>query len=153
MKITVGIPAYNEEKNIASIIVKLKQFAETIIVCNDGSTDSTSEIAQNLGAIVIIAFLFSAIHLDPEGIIPRFVLGVLLGYLYYWSKSLWLPILAHFVNNAQAIIFSYPLFKIDSGAYSLFSEAKVDPMMGLFSFASVVLLLYVLYQNLNIKKG
>lgn len=53
MKITVGIPAFNEEKNIASIIVKLKQFAETIIVCNDGSTDSTSEIAQNLGAIVI----------------------------------------------------------------------------------------------------
>jgi hypothetical protein len=104
-------------------------------------------------AIVITAFLFSAIHLDVQGIIPRFVLGVLLGYLYYWSKSLWLPILAHFVNNAQAVIFSYPLFKIDSGAYSVFSEAKIDPMMGLFSFASVVLLLYVLYQNLSIKKG
>jgi len=104
-------------------------------------------------AIVITAFLFSAIHLDVQGIIPRFVLGVLLGYLYYWSKSLWLPILAHFVNNAQAVIFSYPLFKIDSGAYSVFSEAKIDPMIGLFSFASVVLLLYVLYQNLSIKKG
>ena len=104
-------------------------------------------------AIVITACLFSAIHLDVQGIIPRFVLGVLLGYLYYWSKSLWLPILAHFVNNAQAVIFSYPLFKIDSGAYSVFSEAKIDPMMGLFSFASVVLLLYVLYQNLSIKKG
>ena len=53
MKITVGIPAYNEEKNIASIIVKLKKIADVVIVCNDGSTDSTSEIAQNLGAIVI----------------------------------------------------------------------------------------------------
>ncbi len=53
MKITVGIPAYNEEKNIASIIVKLKKIVDVVIVCNDGSTDSTSEIAQNLGAVVI----------------------------------------------------------------------------------------------------
>ena len=53
MKITVGIPAYNEEKNIASIIIKLKNIADTIIVCNDGSSDSTSEIAKKLGAIVI----------------------------------------------------------------------------------------------------
>ena len=53
MDITVGIPAYNEEKNIASIIVKLKKIAQKIIVCNDGSTDLTGEIAQKLGAVVI----------------------------------------------------------------------------------------------------
>ena len=53
MKITVGIPAFNEEKNIAAIIIKLKKIADTVIVCNDGSTDSTSEIAQNLGVVVI----------------------------------------------------------------------------------------------------
>ena len=53
MKITIGIPAYNEEKNIAKIIVKLKTIADKIIVCDDGSTDSTAEIAQSLGAIVI----------------------------------------------------------------------------------------------------
>ena len=53
MKITVGIPAYNEEKNIAKIIVGLKKVADQILVCNDGSTDSTAEIAKQLGAIVI----------------------------------------------------------------------------------------------------
>ena len=53
MKITVGIPAYNEEKNIAKIIVGLKKVADQILVCNDGSTDSTAEIAESLGAIVI----------------------------------------------------------------------------------------------------
>ena len=53
MKITVGIPAYNEEKNIAKIIVKLKKTVDQIIVCDDGSTDSTSVIAESLGAIVI----------------------------------------------------------------------------------------------------
>ena len=53
MNIVVGIPAYNEEKNIASIIVKLKKIANTIIICDDGSTDATAEIAKELGAIVI----------------------------------------------------------------------------------------------------
>ena len=53
MKITVGLPAYNEEKNIAKIIVQLKKAANQIIVCDDGSTDSTSIIAESLGAIII----------------------------------------------------------------------------------------------------
>ena len=53
MKVTIGIPAYNEEKNIAKIIIKLKKITDSIIVCDDGSSDMTSEIAKNLGVIVI----------------------------------------------------------------------------------------------------
>ncbi len=53
MKIIIGIPAFNEEKNIASIITKLRNITETIIVCNDGSSDLTSEISERMGAIVI----------------------------------------------------------------------------------------------------
>ena len=53
LKITIGIPAYNEEKNIASIITKLKNITDSIIVCDDGSSDMTSDISKNLGAIVI----------------------------------------------------------------------------------------------------
>ena len=53
LKIVIGIPAYNEEENIAKIIVKIKQISSEIIVCNDGSTDLTSEIAGKLGVIVI----------------------------------------------------------------------------------------------------
>ena len=104
-------------------------------------------------AIVLTAFLFSAIHLEFNGLIPRFILGVLLGYLFYWSSSLWMPILAHFLNNAQAVIFSYPIFKIEEGPYSLLSESKVDPSMAMFSLASVILLIYILYQNIKIKKA
>ena len=53
MKIIIGIPAFNEEKNIASIITKLRNISDTIVVCNDGSSDLTSEIAERMGAVVI----------------------------------------------------------------------------------------------------
>ena len=53
MRITIGLPAFNEEKNIASMIIKLKKIADKIIVCNDGSTDLTGEIAEKMGAIII----------------------------------------------------------------------------------------------------
>ena len=49
----IGIPAYNEEKNIASIILRLKKIADEIIVCNDGSSDQTGPIAERMGAIVV----------------------------------------------------------------------------------------------------
>ena len=53
MKIIIGIPAFNEEKNIAGIISKLKRITKDIIVCNDGSTDLTADIAEEMGALVI----------------------------------------------------------------------------------------------------
>jgi glycosyltransferase involved in cell wall biosynthesis len=53
LKIIIGIPAFNEEKNIASIITKLMKITDSIIVCNDGSSDLTSEIAERMGAVVI----------------------------------------------------------------------------------------------------
>ena len=53
MNIAIGIPAYNEEKNIAVIITKLKKITDKIIVCDDGSSDFTAKISEELGAIVI----------------------------------------------------------------------------------------------------
>jgi len=53
LKIAIGIPAYNEEKNIASVLLKLKKITDIIIVCNDGSSDMTGEIANKLTDIVI----------------------------------------------------------------------------------------------------
>tara|TARA_Y100001936_G_C16040371_1_gene651184 strand:+ start:219 stop:1094 length:876 start_codon:yes stop_codon:yes gene_type:complete len=53
LKPTIGIPAFNEEKNIAKIITNLKKITDSIIVCDDGSSDMTSQIAEGLGATVI----------------------------------------------------------------------------------------------------
>jgi glycosyltransferase involved in cell wall biosynthesis len=53
VKIAIGIPAFNEEKNIASILLKLEKLTDQLIVCDDGSTDLTSDISKKFGAIVI----------------------------------------------------------------------------------------------------
>ena len=61
--------------------------------------------------IWIAAILFSAIHGQFYGFIPRAILGVLFGYLFVWSGSLWLPMICHFINNGAAVIFSYLIGK------------------------------------------
>jgi len=53
-KVIACIPAYNDEKNIASVIIKVRDYTDKIYVCDDGSSDETSKIAQALGAEVII---------------------------------------------------------------------------------------------------
>ncbi len=58
-------------------------------------------------AIWLTAFLFSFIHFQFYGFLPRMLMGALFGYLFYWSGNLWLPILAHFVNNAAAVLAFY----------------------------------------------
>jgi glycosyltransferase involved in cell wall biosynthesis len=52
--IVVGIPAYNEEASIAKVIVLARQFADKVVICDDGSKDLTGKIAQSLGAEVIV---------------------------------------------------------------------------------------------------
>ena len=53
MKVTIGIPAFNEEKNIGSIVGKLKEKYDHVLVCDDGSSDMTAMIASSMGAHVV----------------------------------------------------------------------------------------------------
>ena len=55
-------------------------------------------------AIGISAFFFSAIHLQFYGFVPRFLLGALFGYIYWWTKDLAFPIIAHFFNNTLTLL-------------------------------------------------
>lgn len=61
--------------------------------------------------IWISAILFSALHLQFYGFVPRMFLGVLFGYLLVWSGSIWLPIIAHFINNGVAVVAMYLIDK------------------------------------------
>ncbi len=53
VKVVTCIPAYNEEKTIARVVIEAQKYSDVIIVCDDGSTDYTGTIAEKLGAIVI----------------------------------------------------------------------------------------------------
>lgn len=55
-------------------------------------------------AVLVTAALFSAIHIQFFGFLPRFVLGIIFGYLMVFSGNIWLPILAHFTNNFMAYV-------------------------------------------------
>lgn len=61
--------------------------------------------------IWISAILFSALHMQFYGFIPRMLLGALFGYLLVWSGSIWLPIIAHFLNNGLAVVAMYLIDK------------------------------------------
>jgi membrane protease YdiL (CAAX protease family) len=58
-------------------------------------------------AIWLTALVFSLFHLQFFAIIPRIVLGAALGYTFYWSKSIWVPIFFHFINNASIVFACY----------------------------------------------
>jgi uncharacterized protein len=95
--------------------------------------------------IWISAILFSALHIQFYGFIPRMLLGVLFGYLLVWSGSIWLPVIAHFFNNAFAVV---AMFLIDRGILNPEMEeigATSDSYYATaISFVLVVILLIML---------
>ncbi len=93
-------------------------------------------------AVWISAILFSAMHLQFYGFIPRMVLGAVLGYLYVWSGSLWTPIIAHFTNNAAALIMLFFISKgVVSSEVDAFEPNAIDLMWLFASIVGVVTLL------------
>ena len=60
-------------------------------------------------SVVITSLLFSAIHFSYYGFLSRFALGMTLGFLFAYSRNIWIPILAHFLNNAIGVIQIYIL--------------------------------------------
>jgi uncharacterized protein len=65
-------------------------------------------------AILISAVIFSFFHFQFLGFLPRLGLGILFGYLYWWSGSIWTPILAHLINNGWQVFAAYMYYKGDS---------------------------------------
>ena len=94
-----------------------------------------------LTGILVAAFLFSFFHFQFEGFLPRMFLGVLLGAAYWYSGSLWVPVLAHFVFNAAQVILAmaFP---------ALLTKNPSTPLLfALASFVMVVGLLYLIKKN------
>ncbi|WP_316819514.1 CPBP family intramembrane glutamic endopeptidase [Pedobacter gandavensis] len=65
---------------------------------------SLGRMFQNPHLVIwLTAFIFSAIHVQFYGFLPRLFLGAAFGYIYFWTRSLWYSIFAHFLNNAYAV--------------------------------------------------
>ncbi|MDD4514903.1 CPBP family intramembrane glutamic endopeptidase [Massilibacteroides sp.] len=94
------------------------------------------------------AILFSAIHIQFYGFIPRMILGAYFGYLLYWSKSIWVPVFAHFLNNAVAVFASR---SADLNEHEFISgDIKSEHLIGYSILAAVTLTLFY-YLNKKLK--
>jgi membrane protease YdiL (CAAX protease family) len=93
-------------------------------------------------AVWITGILFSAIHIQFYGFVPRMLLGVLFGYMYLWSGNLLYPILAHFANNGFQLIMLY-LYSSEFTNFNI-DDADSVPWTVFFTSAllSTVLIIY-----------
>ena len=92
-------------------------------------------------AILITAILFSAFHFQFFSFMPRFVLGIVLGYLMFYGRSILYPILAHFVNNTMGVIYYYFYFR--GSADDMLEEIGTSSYI---PFAAVIsLLVFILF--------
>ncbi len=101
----------------------------------------------------LAAVLFSAIHFQFYGFVPRLFLGVLFGYLLMWSGNMWLPILAHFVNNAFAVIAYYLIDKsvIEVSPDNL-GTGETALLQVILSFILVAVSSYLIYKSAEEEK-
>jgi membrane protease YdiL (CAAX protease family) len=74
--------------------------------------------------------------------VPRFFLGALLGYLFYWSGSLWVPILAHVVNNGSQVVLAY-LHGKGLISFDITSEEAVPVFLVLISSGVLAMTLFI----------
>ena len=97
-------------------------------------------------AIIITAILFSAFHFQFFSFLPRLVLGIILGYLMYMGRSIWYPIIAHFVNNAMGVIYYY--FNSRGSADDRLEEIGTSSLMPIAALISLLLftLFFVLWK-------
>ncbi len=109
-------------------------------------------------AIWVTAILFSAIHLQFYGFFPRMFLGALFGYLLVYGKSIWLPILGHFLNNGIAVITAFVIQK-QGKSLDEFDQATSYPYYS-YAISSIITLVLLLMffnqtkkENLNINYG
>ncbi|MEZ5000751.1 MAG: CPBP family intramembrane glutamic endopeptidase [Bacteroidales bacterium] len=97
---------------------------------------------SGIAAVIITAILFSTLHLQFYGFVPRFILGVAFGLLFLWSGSVYLPFIAHLVNNMIPVILSYYVGwdNLNSG---ITENVPVDPAVIILAIIVPAALLYL----------
>lgn len=112
-----------------------------------------SELCKNVHwGIIISAALFSAMHMQFFGFVPRMLLGVIFGYLLIWSGSIWVPIIAHFINNGIGVLYYYFNYRGNVGnKIETVGTGTNDIVVVILSLTVLMLLLFWFYRD-SIKK-
>ena len=97
-------------------------------------------------AIWVSAIIFSAIHIQFYGFIPRMLLGALFGYLYYWSGNLLVPMFAHFFNNAFGVTMIY-LHRLKITEMNVEDNTAAPAHLVLLNIVLTVGLLYYIWKH------
>lgn len=88
------------------VIALLTAFGEELFF--RGTLQSASAASgASYTAIWVVALIFSAMHFQIFGFIPRLLLGAWFGYLLFWTRSFYAPFIAHFINNGVVVVFSW----------------------------------------------
>ncbi len=97
--------------------------------------------------IWVTAFVFSAMHMQFYGFLPRLVLGAMFGYLLVWTGTMWVPVLAHFFNNLVGVL---GYFLIGKGTISKdveeFGTGQGELFVVIISVSVAGWLLYLIYK-------
>ncbi|WP_346236036.1 type II CAAX endopeptidase family protein [Niabella insulamsoli] len=96
-------------------------------------------------SIIIVSVIFSAVHFSVYGFLSRVALGIVLGLLYQYSGKLWLSILAHFINNAAAVIVMY-VSRADGKSMEEILSDKEGSYLG-FIALPIVIFLFMQYRK------
>ncbi|MBC3539655.1 CPBP family intramembrane glutamic endopeptidase [Rufibacter sediminis] len=99
-------------------------------------------------AIWVAAIIFGAIHMQFYGVVPRIMLGVLFGYLYWWSGNIWVPIVGHFINNGFMVLM---MFLAQRNAVTVNVEST-EPESLTLSLVSLVLSAGILYSLYTVSR-
>jgi membrane protease YdiL (CAAX protease family) len=98
-------------------------------------------------AVILSAILFSAFHMQFFGFIPRTALGILFGYIYVWSGSLWIPIILHFIFNGTTVAVAYlyqnGFISTDIESFGVSDNIYIISASFVFTF----LFLWIIYRN------
>lgn len=107
-----------------------------------------SDVLKNTHlAVILSAILFSAFHMQFYGFLPRAALGILFGYIYVWSGSLWIPIILHFIFNGTTVVVAYlfqnGLISTDVESFGVTDNVFIISASFIFTF----LFLWIIYRN------
>ncbi|MBO9618652.1 MAG: CPBP family intramembrane metalloprotease [Niabella sp.] len=138
-------------KNIPDLIISILVLALIPAVCEEaffrgGLQNFLYRSKKNLWfSVIVVSFIFSVVHLSGYGFLSRFALGIILGLLYQFTGNIWLNILAHFINNALAMIVLYTQVQAGKSVMSAMND-RGGTYLGLLA-VPVVVLLFILFKK------